>query len=156
MGQIGTRKRGSYIPVPKQLRVAVRYIAGETTREIAKNEQLSKNTVTKILRQPEIDRAMAVYRSELTELVPLALKGLKRRLNEANPELIKATLQGVRLFSTSTRVEHAKVDDVSERTDAELEHAVKFQRWPTPEELAYHEEIGEWPESSKPPAETPP
>ena len=86
VGQIGTRKRGNYTPVPKQLRVAVRHIAGETTGEIAKNEQLSKNTVNKILRQPEIDRAMAVYRSELTGLVPLALKGLERWLGEANPD----------------------------------------------------------------------
>jgi len=132
MRQIGTsRRRGFYTPKGKIARVRVRRIVGQTFRQIAEAENLSKNTVARILCQDETNEYIQAYQSAiLTELVPLAVKGLKELLKKADRQAVIETLYGTKVFSQKHQVEGVTSHE-RDYSDAKIEFYYKFGRWPT-------------------------
>lgn len=109
MGQVRTfRRRGIYTPPVKIMRIKIRRMAGQTIREIAKVENLSKNTVSRVLSQDETNELINGYRSViLQESVPLALKGLEELLKKADRHAVIQTLYGMGILSRGGEIKVA-------------------------------------------------
>ena len=61
-------------------RASSRQIAGESKRQIAKQEGLRWDTVDRILCQPEVENLQAEYRQRILKLVPVFIEGLAGKL----------------------------------------------------------------------------
>ena len=71
-------------PADKVKRILGRKMAGQSHRKIAKEEGVSKNTVTRVLNREEHKGLMAGYRSAvLGDLVPDAIRAVKHHRGRA-------------------------------------------------------------------------
>jgi hypothetical protein len=79
-----TKSRGSYLPEPNILRIQQRYIAGENKSAIAKAEGCDRETVTRIVKFPEVQQFIALMQQEFygsgwgsdwSEWIPIAVIG---------------------------------------------------------------------------------
>ncbi len=75
-----TKPRGSYLPEPKILRIQQRYIAGENKTAIAKAEGCDRETVTRIVKFPEVQQFIAQMQQEFFGLVPDAVEAVRHAL----------------------------------------------------------------------------
>lgn len=66
-------QRTLHTPAPVQARVIARHINGHSNREIAAEEYLDRDTVSRILSQPEVARLRAQYQSRLLNMIPRAI-----------------------------------------------------------------------------------
>jgi len=70
-GQLFTKnfgKRGFQVPVPQQLRIIEKYMQGMSLRRIAEEEDRARQTVTKIVRAPEVKGCIEKLREEVIAL----------------------------------------------------------------------------------------
>ena len=72
-GQTRLKKRDLYTPAPVRARVVTRHIGGESNRRIAAEESINRETVGRILSQPEVVQMIVQYRSRLLAMVPKAI-----------------------------------------------------------------------------------
>ena len=111
-----------------------RRIAGQTIREIARAENLSKNTVSRILSQDEVDILIQTYRSIiLEEVLPLALESLKYNLKKNHPMVTMQTLFGTKVLSQHHELE-MKEPSKRDYSSAMVRYYYEFGKWPTKEE----------------------
>src|SRR5580692_668369 len=68
-----TKARGSYLPVPKILRIQQRYLNGQNKSEIALEENCDRETVTRIVQFPEVQNFIAQAQQEFFGLIPDAI-----------------------------------------------------------------------------------
>ena len=71
VGQLFTKKfgkRGLQVPVPQQLRIIEKYMQGMSLRRIAEEEDRARQTVTKIVRAPEVQGYIERLREEVIAL----------------------------------------------------------------------------------------
>jgi hypothetical protein len=107
---------------------------GQSIRQIAGQEKISKDTVMRILSQEETSLLVQGYRDTiLQDYVPLAMNSLKRLLKGDDRQAMIETLYGARVF-----IQRQEVDPVREpvRTYAcpKVEFFAKYGRWPSLEE----------------------
>ena len=89
-----TTKRGSYLPVPKILRIQQRYLNGQNKTEIAREEHCDRETVTRIVQFPEVQNYIAQAQQELFGLIPDAMTAVRHALQvDKNPMLGLAILE---------------------------------------------------------------
>jgi hypothetical protein len=89
-----TTKRGSYLPVPKILRIQQRYLNGQNKTEIAREEHCDRETVTRIVQFPEVQNYIAQAQQELFGLIPDAMAAVRHALQvDKNPMLGLAILE---------------------------------------------------------------
>jgi hypothetical protein len=89
-----TKTRGSYFPEPKILRIQQRYINGQNKSEIAREEQVDRGTVARIVQFPEVQNFIAQAQQEFFGLVPDATAALRHALRvEKNPTIALAVLE---------------------------------------------------------------
>ena len=80
-GQKGaSRKGGLYTPRGKQNHVIAASLAGKNHSEISKEVGIKRDTVARILSQPDVQELLAQYRQQARGLVPLCLAGLEAKL----------------------------------------------------------------------------
>jgi hypothetical protein len=83
-------------------RVITRHIGGESNRRIAAEESINRETVGRILSQPEVVQMIGQYRSRLLEMVPKAISVYDHIL-DSDDERVKAAaatklLEGLQVF----------------------------------------------------------
>ncbi len=144
-------------PADKVKRILGRKMAGQSHRKIAREEGVSKNTVTRILSREEYQGLMAGYRSVvLEELVPDAIRTLKHHLRKKSLTAGLRVLEGAQVLARGQKkdlIEHQPAKfgpfgygNYTERSHEELEYVVRYGTWPSKEALAQKKETGIWPE----------
>jgi hypothetical protein len=96
------KKRKPYTPEPVRGRVIARHMTGQSNRQIASEEGIDRDTVGRILSNPEIAQLMAQYRSRLLLLVPKAISTYEQAL-DSEDERVRAgaatkLLEGLQVF----------------------------------------------------------
>jgi hypothetical protein len=79
-GQLFTKKfgtRGLQVPVPQQLRIIEKYMQGMSLRRIAEEEDRARQTVTKIVRAPEVEGCIEKLREEVIALGDEMVKSVR-------------------------------------------------------------------------------
>jgi hypothetical protein len=141
----GSRRKGKLLtPKATQSRVIAAAMAGKSNRRIAQEVGLDRDTVAKVLSQPEIMALLQGYRAEALALARPALvyignrlltKAGKVRSRGVDWKMCIEILKGVQVFVT--------------RMDAEItQRPGEFEGW-TDEELEEYVRTGEPPESKR-------
>lgn len=90
-GQVFTKKFGKsglQVPVPQQLRIVEKYMQGMSIRRIAEDEDRARQTVTKIVRAPEVQNYIEKLREQVIALGDEMLNSVRYALrNELHGQL---------------------------------------------------------------------
>ncbi len=130
------KKRKLRTPLAKQARITARRMHGQSIRQIAAQENISKDTVMRVLSQEESSLLVRGYRDTiLQEHVPLAMDSLKRLLRRDDRQATIETLYGSRVLTQRQEIE--KVEDEPQRTYdyTRAEFFGKYGRLPLNSEL---------------------
>jgi hypothetical protein len=87
-----TKARGSYLPVPKVLRIQERYLNGQNKTEIAREEKCDRETVARIVQFPEVQNYIAEAQQEFFGLIPDALAAVRHALRVEKNAMIGLTV----------------------------------------------------------------
>ena len=79
--------RRSYKPDPVRTRIIARHVAGISNREIAKEEGIDRDTVSRVLARDEVVEMMNEYRLQLLALVPQAIAAYKQLLSSKDEKV---------------------------------------------------------------------
>ena len=133
------RKGRLYTPASKQARVIAASLAGKTKSAIAREEDLRRGTVARILSQPEVQQLLSAYRQQALALVPLCLEALKAKLlrsdgkprRNADWRMLTEILKGTQVLISKQEQEiHETKDEFAERSDDELRYYIEYHRFP--------------------------
>ena len=130
------KKRKLRTPLAKQARITARRMHGQSIRQIAAQEKISKDTVMRVLSQEETSLLVRGYRDAiLQEYVPLAMDSLKRLLKRDDRQATIETLYGSRVLLQHEEIQ--KVEDEPQRTYdyTRAEFFGKYGRLPLNSEL---------------------
>src|SRR6266403_596804 len=128
-------KRKLRTPLAKRARVTARRMHGQSIRQIAAEENISKDTVMRVLSHEETSLLVREYRDTiLQEHVPLAMDSLKRLLKRDDRQATIETLYGSRVLIHRQEVEQVQ-PPVQDHSYAKVEFYGKYHRWPTNEEM---------------------
>jgi len=150
------RRRRLYTPQSKQTRVIAASLAGKSNREISRQIGIKRDTVARILSQPEVQELIGQYRQQVRELVPLCLAGLDAKLVTAKGKLRNRTdwrmlveiLKGTQVLVPKLEEEVTKKDEFEGRSREELRFFIEHGgSWP--EELGSTGESGEEAEGTR-------
>ena len=139
-----------------EARVAQRTMLGESEREAAKNEGISKSSVHRILSREEFRSMQAEGRSDVVRLVHKAAKVVDHHLDLQDLTAATETLKGTQVFVHRSQTEIALGQPASfgefgygaysDKSREELEHVARFGRWPTEGEVNVKKDTGYWPQ----------
>jgi hypothetical protein len=116
------RKSPSRLPRSTQTRVVVASAAGRTQREISRELGLSRNTVARVLSQAEHQEMLGLFRDQLLNLVPEALRVAKRRLRQNSEKMATEVLKGTQVMVVRTEQDvHHRINEFEGWTDEQLE-----------------------------------
>ena len=124
-------------------------------REIAEGEGLHRGTVKRILSQQEFREAVQEGRSRFFGLIPKALNVYEKELGSKCRTKEKFAIARHVVDGTQVAVPRAEQaqgfiePEIHERSDAELEFALRLKRWPTRQELEFYERTGRWLQEGK-------
>jgi predicted transcriptional regulator len=133
------RKGGLYTPLPKQNHVIAASLAGKNKSEISREVGIKRDTVARILSQPEVQELLAEYRQQARGLVPHCLAGLEAKLITKAGKLRKSidwrmmveVLKGTQVFIGKQEQEvHEKKDEFDGRSRKELKFYLENGRFP--------------------------
>ena len=123
-----TKNPQTRIPVPQATRIMGRYIAGESIRSIAREEDRDRETVTKIVRSIEMREFVQAQRERFFALAPLALQALEEVLNLAEDgRLARDVLADMGVVPTAKEREAFSYDAVLTARAIELMNRLKAQ-----------------------------
>ena len=108
------RKARTYKPPAVRTRIIVKKIAGKSNRQIAREEGIDRETVGRILSDPEYRQILNVHRQEILALVPKAIAAYHAALDarKVTPERVRAAsdvLHGTQVFVR--KEQHDMTDD---------------------------------------------
>ena len=139
-----------------EVRVAQRTMMGESQREAAKNEGISKSSVHRILSRDEFRAIQAEGRSAAVQMVHKAIRVVDHHLDKNDLTAGLETLKGTQVLVHRSQTEIAMSQPVtfgefgygaySDRSREELEHVARFGRWPSEEEVHVKKDTGYWPQ----------
>jgi hypothetical protein len=81
------KERTLYTPEPVRGRVINRHISGQSSRQIASEEGIDRETVGRILSQREVVQLIAQYQARVLSLVPKAIAAYEEILDSDNLHL---------------------------------------------------------------------
>jgi hypothetical protein len=87
-----TKVRGSYLPEPKILRIQQRYLNGQNKSEIAREEKCDRETVSRVVKFPEVQNFIAQAQQEFFGLIPDAVAALRHALRVEKNAMIGLTV----------------------------------------------------------------
>ena len=136
--------------------MAQRTMLGESEREAAKNEGISKSSVHRILSREEFRSIQAEGRSSAVLLVHKAVRVVEHHLDKNDLTAGLETLKGTQVLVPRSQSEIALAQPAtftewgygaySDKSREELEYVARFGRWPTEEEVHVKKETGYWPQ----------
>ncbi len=137
-------------------RVAQRIVTGESQREAAQNEGISRGAVQRILSRDEFRAIQAEGRSAAVQLVHKAIRVVDHHLDKNDLTAGLETLKGTQVLVHRSQTEIAMSQPAtfgefgygaySDRSREELEHVARFGRWPTEGEVNVKKDTGYWPQ----------
>jgi transposase-like protein len=134
----GQRKGRPYTPKPKQARIIARHLSGQSDREIARQEGVSRGTVYRVRAQSENLMLLQSYRDMILDLVPASIKGLGKLIRRVDRQAIIETLYGSRVLIHRQEVEQVQ-PPLQDHSYVKVEFYGKYHRWPTNEEMVEFE-----------------
>jgi len=130
----GQKKGRPYTPQAKQVRIMARHLAGQSDREIAKDEGVHRGTVSRIRNSTENAMLLQDFRNKVMDIVPKALKALAYHVGKKNLQATIETLYGARVLIQRHEVE--KVEEPVRTYDlTRAEFFVQHGRWPSEKEI---------------------
>ena len=132
----GSFKKRLTIPKTTQARVVAEYLTGAKQRAISRKLGLDRETVPRILSQPEVELLVQSYRDVVLKIVPDALIGAYELVQRLNPKTITDVLKGARVLIDRHQVEHVQRAPVQDYSYSRIRFFGKYKRWPTDEEAA--------------------
>jgi transposase len=129
----GQRKGRPYTAKTKQARVLTRVVLGQSERQIAKEEGISRRTVYRIRSQSENAMLLQSFREMILDIVPDAIKGLAKLVKERDRQAIIETLKGSRVLIDRHEVAHVQPVE-EDYSYSRILFFGKYKRWPTDEE----------------------
>lgn len=115
-----TKARGSYLPVPKILRIQQRYLNGQNKTEIAREEKCDRETVARIVQFPEVQNFIAQAQQEFFGLIPDAMAAVRHALKVEKNAMIALTV----LERTGVSAHRGERMQIPETTDGYSRQAV--------------------------------
>jgi hypothetical protein len=108
----------------------VLYLSGKKKREIARQLEIDRETVSRILSQEETKLLVHGYRDAMLRMVPDALIGAYELVKRLHPQTTANVLYGTRVLIDRHEVE--KIEP-PKRTfaSAKVEYFYKHGKWPT-------------------------
>ena len=140
--KLAKAKRGLYTPQPKQMSVIKRHLNGESDRKIAREENVDRKTVQRILSQEEVVKSKAEGQSRLMGLIPMAIDGYERLLGSKNEKIAFDTQTNILVFTGvadkrgllgTIEDEKRRHFDTTMKTDLEFFAGPGPFRWPPPD-----------------------
>jgi hypothetical protein len=112
-------KRGLQVPVPQQLRIIEKYMQGMSLRRIAEKEDRARQTVTKIVRAPEVEGCIEKLREEVIALGDEMVKSVRFALgHELDGRLAYEMLKDIGVLQPRARVQ---LNNESQMTEEQSE-----------------------------------
>lgn len=100
--QTPRKKRRSYTPDPVRSRIIAKHVGGHSNREIAKEEGVDRDTVSRVLSQDDAVEMMKGYRLQVLAMVPQAINVYEHLLNSKDEKVRAAAatkiLEGLQIF----------------------------------------------------------
>jgi hypothetical protein len=131
-------------------------MTGETMRENAEHEGISKSQVHRILSREEFRSIQAEGRSDVVRLVHKAARVVDHHLDKNDLTAATETLKGTQVFvhRAQTEISLSQPAQYTEfgyaayasKGNEELEFAVRFRRWPSEAEVKVKKDTGYWPQ----------
>ena len=87
-----TKAPSSYLPKPKVLRIQQRYLNGQNKSEIAREEKCDRETVSRIVKFPEVQNFIAQAQQEFFGLIPDAVAAVRYALQVEKNAMIGLTV----------------------------------------------------------------
>jgi hypothetical protein len=122
-----------YTSPTKRAQVVGLRLADKNQTEIAASTGLSRQTVSRILSQSEVETLLETYRTNVLQIVPDALLGLHVLVRELDRTAIIETLYGSKVFSDKKEIDISR-DEQRTYAFPKIAFFHKFGRWPTLEE----------------------
>jgi Helix-turn-helix domain of resolvase len=123
-------------PLAKQARVTARRMQGQSIRQIATQENISKDTVMRILSKEETSLLIRGYRDTiLQDYVPLAMNSLKNLLKREDRQATIETLYGSKVLIDRHEVVEEPEEPVRTYDSTRVLFFGRFARWPLDSEL---------------------
>ena len=119
-------KRNLYTPSPVQLRVVARSMKGESKRKIAREENLDRSTIDRILTKEEVILMVAEQQSALQLMGPLANVAIRKALTCDDLRLAAATAikmyEGIGVMDKRGLI--GVIDDAAKKSPLEFDEKV--------------------------------
>jgi len=129
-------KRKLRTPLAKQARVTARRMHGQSIRQIAAQESISRDTVMRILSKEETSLLIRGYRDTiLQEYVPLAMNSLKKLLKREDRQATIETLYGSKVLIDRHEVAEEPEEPVRTYDATRVLFFGRYGRWPRDSEL---------------------
>ena len=117
-------KRGSYKSKIIQARVFAKRLAGKSIHRISKEEHITRETVARILSQPEYEQLMRETHDEIIALLPQCVAVLSEELRKRKPERVRVALEILHgkqiLVNREDRELHSRGTNLSELSTEQL------------------------------------
>lgn len=117
----------------KRAQVVGLRLADKNQTQIAASTGLSRQTVSRILSQSEVEALLNTYREQVLQMVPDALLGLHVLIKEFDRTAIIETLYGSKVFSEKKEFEIARTEERT-YTFPQVAFFGKYGRWPNEKE----------------------
>jgi len=118
------KKLGSYKSKAQQGRILAKKLTGKSNSQIAKEESIRRETVARILSQPELRAVVEQHQQEILSLVPDSITVFREELKHRGPEKMRAAsevLHGVQVFVTRQEKDvTTHQSDVAKKSNEEL------------------------------------
>jgi hypothetical protein len=100
--QTPPKRRRSYTPDPVRSRIIAKHVGGHSNREIAKEEGIDRDTVSRVLSQDDAVKMMQRYRFQILAMVPQAITVYEHLLHSKDEKVRAAAaakiLEGLQVF----------------------------------------------------------
>ena len=109
-------KSGSQVPPPQQFRIVEKYVRGMSIRRIAEEEDRARQTVTKIVRAPEVQDYMANLQAEVIGLGDEMVRSVQFALrNEMDGRLGFEMLKAIGVVPVAAQIQPANETNFTEQ-----------------------------------------
>lgn len=120
-----------YIPKTRQARVVGRALAGQSRRTIAREEGLHRDTVARILSQPEFQNIIESFRSQMVDLLPEVIRTYRHHLRHKDLAAARDMAHGLQVFRPKAeQVVTQRADFPLDRPTKDYEFFAEYARWP--------------------------
>lgn len=147
------KQRPLYTAPATRTKVLIARAQGKSKHRIAKELDIGRDTITRILSREEREEQIQRARSRLYSKLDKAAENICEKLDAGDYDASKDVMVGMQVFVPKTQQEIGAMGDeffVDHDNPAELDYYIRFgtkvKPWPTQEELEFYTKCGKWPQ----------